>query len=76
MNIIYSWCKPMFAKTKILKPPISRHKSRFLMSAMSVLLATAVAAVLLTASPGTGEKAGLEFRNVNHAYDSAGRGLC
>ena len=66
----------MFAKTKILKPPISRHKSRFLMSAMSVLLAASVAAVLLTTPLGAGEKIGLEFRNVNHAYDSAGRGLC
>ena len=66
----------MFAKTKIPKPSISRHKSRFLMSVMSVLLTASVATVLLTTSLGAGEKVGLEFRNVNHAYDSAGRGLC
>jgi len=66
----------MFAKTKIPKPPILRHKSRFFMSVTSILLAASVATVLLTASPGAGEKVGLEFRNVNHAYDSAGRGLC
>jgi len=66
----------MFAKTKIPKPTTSKHKSGLLMSVMSVLSATSVATVLLTTSLGAGEKVGLEFRNVNHAYDSAGRGLC